>query len=62
MDHEADVRQATDSFYSVRLYLAPKNKVDKDFGDFFECFKVYIFGSEARDNDRIQAFLIYYKL
>ena len=45
LNHEADVRETTDSLYIFRLNLSPKNKIDKNFGNFFERFQVYIFCS-----------------
>lgn len=62
LHHEADVTQATDSLDCVRLNLAPKDEVDEDFGNFFQRFKVDIFGSKAWDNYRVETFLVDHQL
>lgn len=62
LDHEADVTQTADGIDSVRLNLAPKDEVYEDFGNLFQGFKVDIFGSKARYNDRVEAFLVDHQL
>lgn len=58
IDHQPNITQTTRSLNSVRVQLPPKNQINKDLGDFFESFKVDVFGAQARDDNSVETFLL----
>lgn len=56
--HETDVAQAAYRLKSVLGYLSPEDQVDENLGDFLERFQIDVLGSQARNDDRVQALLV----
>lgn len=58
IDHETDIAQAAGRLKRVLGYLSPEDQVDENLRDFLECFQINVFGSQARNDDRVQALLV----